>query len=220
MLRGTFQEVGGARHYLVKPETTSAKAVVLIHEWWGLTDQMKSLAEQYAKEGYLALAVDLFDGKSTQDPNVAAQWMASCDPKRALTKLRDALLWLQDGPLKIPRVATIGWCFGGGFSLKCALEMPELVQAGVIFYGLVETDEKKLKKCTVPLLGIFAEKDSWITPAKFRGFERACREAGVSLEMHVYDAEHAFHNPKNPQHQAMDALDADKKVFEFLRKTL
>lgn len=220
MPRGVMEKAGGTAVYVSKPETPSRKAVLLIHEWWGLNDHIKSLADNFSLRGYNAVAVDLFEGKTTTAEKEAAALMGADDPRRSLPKLREALAWLRHGPLRAEKVATVGWCFGGGYSLQCALQMPDLVDAAVIYYGQVETDPSKLEGCRVPLLGIFAEQDNWITLPKVMKFEEACKRAGVSLESYTFDAAHAFANPRNAQYDPRLAKEAENKVWAFLDKAM
>lgn len=220
MSRGVMQKVGSTGVYVSKPETPSTKGILLIHEWWGLNEHIKGLADALALRGYNAVAVDLFDGRTTAAEKEASELMGADDRAKSLPKLRAALEWMRTGALKAEKVATIGWCFGGGYSLQCALQFSDLVNASVIFYGMVETDEAKLRGCKVPLLGVFAEQDNWITLPKVMKFEEACKRAGVPLENHIYDAHHAFANPRNAFFDPELARDAESKVLAFLREEL
>lgn len=214
--------VDGIQVYTVKPtQSDKREAVLLIHEWWGLVDHVKRWADGFAARGYHAVAIDLFDGKTTTDGGEAARLMESANPKECLRKLGTVLDWMKrkDG-LGVARIATVGWCFGGGLSLQCALKFADRVSASVIYYGLLETDPERLRGCKVPLLGIFGTRDSWITLSSVRKFEEACRKAGVALESHVFEAEHAFATPINPQYDPKLTKEAEAKVTAFLGRTL
>ena len=201
----------------VTGDPKARRGILLVHEWWGLNDHIRAWADRFAHMGYRAVAVDLYGGKSTSDPKVAGQLMKSVDQAVADTKLKAAL-----ESLKAPgrKLATIGWCFGGGQSLRATLQDPAAVSATVIYYGHLITDEDTLKTLHGPVLGIFAEKDGWISPDKVAAFETAMVRAGKTVEVHSYWADHAFANPSGERYNGLAAREAWAVVKQFLDRSL
>jgi len=195
----------------------SSKAILLIHEWWGLNAHIKGLADQLGRLGYATYAIDLYEGKVAGDPGQAAAYMRAVDDARALEKLVAALKKMGAAH---ESVGTIGWCFGGGWSLRASLAAPELVDATVIYYGLLVDDPAVLKKLKGPVLGIFATQESWINPGKVAAFEKALKEAGVAHEIKSYDADHAFANPSGERFKLAPARDAWKRTLDFFARHL
>jgi len=203
---------------LAVPATTPAPAIVLVHEWWGLNDQIKAVAAELAKRGYLALAVDLYHGRVTADPDTARALMQAVDPAEATKTLAAWIDWLRADRRCNGKIGTVGWCFGGGWSLAASLVRP--VDATVIYYGRVDRPAAELAALKGPVLGHFATRDRWITPAMVAGFEKAMKAAGKSLEAHRYDADHAFANPTGARYDAADAALAWKRTLAFFRANL
>jgi len=203
--------------YQILSKTPSESSILLIHEWWGLNDHMKSTADQLALLGYNALVVDLFDSKVTSDPNEASKLIQNVKLEEAQKKVEAALDYLA---LKSKKIGVMGWCFGGGWALKASLARPRLVQATVIYYGELITEPKELQKLKGPVLGIFAKQDKWIVPQWVESFKLALEKAGVLNEIYSYDADHAFANPSNKHFNEADYRDAWAKTLEFLKKNL
>jgi carboxymethylenebutenolidase len=204
-----------AKAYVARPSGKPQGALLVLHEYWGLNDWVKSKADELAGQGYLALAVDLYKGKVATDPKQAAELMSKKDEKWGDAVEEAGLEWLKAhaGGAKI---GTIGWCMGGGESLKATLNDPKDVSATVIYYGMPIDDEAKLKQVKGPILGIWANKDGWITPAKVAEFDKALTDAGVKHEFHAYDADHAFANPSGGRYNGEAAKDAREKMRKFL----
>jgi len=162
----------------------------------GLNDNIRSMAEQLAGQGYRALAVDLYGGASASTPDEAQTLMrAALEKSGELTEnLKQAYAYLSDGGQK---VGTIGWCFGGGWSLQTALVLPEDIDATVIYYGRVVTEKAELEKAADAILGIFGAEDEGIPVDSVRAFESALKELGKNASIHIYEgANHAFANPR------------------------
>lgn len=207
------------------PETSdaAAPAVILIHEWWGLNDQIRTMAAELAKEGYVAVAVDLYNGVVTSDPTRASSLSGAVNADRATATLTAWNGWLAQNPKvqksgERAKVATIGWCFGGGWSLNASIAFP--VDGTVIYYGRVTRPASDLAKLNGPVLGHFATRDEWITQSMVSGFEKAMAEAQKPLEVHWYEADHAFANPTGSRYDAEDAMLAWQRTTAFLTKTL
>jgi len=218
---GDGGQVGG---YLATPAggARGRPALIVIHEWWGLNDNVRAMARQFAAEGYVALAVDLYGGQAAGDPEQARALMMQVmqDKGAAESTLRGAMRYLRE-QLQVARVGTLGWCFGGGWSLSASLLMPGQVDATVIYYGRLETDPAALQPLQGPVLGFFGELDRGIPVADVRAFEAALRQLGKPAEIHVYpDADHAFANPSGTRYNAAAAEDAWQKLLEFLARNL
>src|ERR1700730_3268288 len=209
--------------YLAVPEGPGKKpAIVVIHEWWGLNDFAKGKADQFAKQGYVALAVDLYRGKVADNPDVAHQLMRGLPEDRAVRDLKAAAAYLRTRPdVDGARIASIGWCMGGGYSLALALADPTLAGA-VLYYGHLVTDPKTIAGLKVPLLGNFGGEDEGIPPADVRAFADAAQRAGASVDFKISpDAGHAFASAKDPAiYRAADAKDANARTDAFLTKVL
>jgi carboxymethylenebutenolidase len=211
------QEISKA--YVAKPKRRPRGAVLVVHEWWGLNDWVKHMADKLAEAGYLALAVDLYRGKSTSDPKEAAALMEAKDEKWDDAVEEAGLEWLKANA-KRARIATIGWCMGGGESLKASLNDPKDVSATVMFYGHPVEDVEKLKTLRGPLLGIWGNEDKSIPPSAVAAFHKALKKARVKHEFHAYDAGHGFANPSSGAYQSAAAKDAWKKTKKFLARTI
>lgn len=209
--------------YLSVPETGKGPfpAMILIHEWWGLNDQIKATADRFAKAGYVALAVDLYRGKSTADPEEAHQYMAGLPDDRAVRDLRAAFEHLrQQDDIKKDRIGVVGWCMGGKFSALLALNEPQTA-ACVIYYGSVPTDPETLKKFQPPVIGFFGQNDKAITPEMAGAFENEMKKLGKSVSVTVYPgAGHAFANKTGKAYNAQAASDSWTKMMAFLEKHL
>ena len=197
-------------------------AVIVIHEWWGLDETVKAMSDRLAAEGYIVLAVDLFDGKVTAAPEIARQMMLRVleRPETAEENIRQAFDFV-NSVAGAPRVATLGWDFGGGWSLNAAMLFPEELDASVIYYGQVTSDTDRLSGVKAPVLGLFGGRDSVISEQSVRGFEDALNELGVRNEIHVFPAAgHAFANPAARNYDAAVAEDAWQKTLQFLNRNL
>jgi carboxymethylenebutenolidase len=202
--------------YLVGPREARL-GILLVHEWWGLNDHIRSWADRFAALGYRALAVDLYGGKVAQEPAQARELMQGVNQDDA-----DAKLLAGIRALKAPgrKLATIGWCFGGGQSLRATLTAPGDIAATVIYYGPLITDPQKLATLKGPVLGIFATRDRSITPEKVKAFQAAMKQAGKKLEVHSYDADHAFANPSGERYDSEAAQEAWRVTQAFLNRNL
>jgi len=202
---------------LAKP-ARKGPAILLIHEWWGLNDQIKAVAAEFASQGYLALACDVYEGKVTNDPGKAGAFMEALDAAKAMDTLTSWADWLRKSPDGNGKLATIGWCMGGGLSLSCSVAAP--VDATVVYYGRVNHPEAELAKLKGPVLGQFAEKDGWINHAMVDPFAARMKKLGKRLELHWYDADHAFANPTGHNYDQKDAQVAWDRTLKFLKANL
>jgi carboxymethylenebutenolidase len=196
--------------------------IVVIHEWWGLNDWVKEQASKLSDQGYVALAIDLYRGKVATTPDEAHEIMRGVPEDRAARDLHAAVEFLKSqSNVKKDRIASIGWCMGGGYSFDVALEEPALT-ADVINYGHLATDPESLKKINASILGIFGGQDRGISADDAKKFEQSMKQLGKKVEIVIYpDAGHAFENPNNKNgYRAGDAADAWKRTVKFLADTL
>ena len=209
-----------AKGALAMPDADNAPALLLVHEWWGLNDQIKAVAAEFAKLGFIAFAIDLFDAPPADTPDGAMKLIQGLDPKVATAKLVAAVEWLRKNPKGNGKVGTIGWCFGGGWSLNASLATP--VDATVIYYGNVEKTADQLKALKGPVLGNFGTLDQNINKDMVAGFEAAMKAAGKDIDPAVnwYTADHGFANPTSARYDAEDTAAAWDTTLAFLRKNL
>jgi carboxymethylenebutenolidase len=209
--------------YVSAPEGAGKKpGLVVIQEWWGVDDFIKGKADGFAKKGYVALAPDLYRGKVTSDPDVAHQLMRGMPEDRAMRDLQAAVAYLKTRPdVDATRIASIGWCMGGGYSLGLALAEPALA-GSVIYYGRLITDPARIESLRVPLLGNFGGKDQGIPPESVTEFAGKAKAAGRSVDFKEYpEAGHAFASSKDPKvFRQADAKDADARADAFLARVL
>jgi carboxymethylenebutenolidase len=212
----------GIGYLAVPPGGGKHGTVIVIQEWWGVTPWIRDVVQRFAKNGYVALAVDLYRGKVTNDPKEAAELKKSLPDARALADLEagfDALAARDDvDPAKI---GAVGWCMGGGFALKLAIAEPRL-RAAVVNYGEVITDPAPLRGVHAELLGNFGGADPHLNPDVVHAFEAALKDAGKSADVKIYDGkQHAFMNPGNAKgYDAIAAADAWVRIDAFFAKTL
>jgi carboxymethylenebutenolidase len=194
-------------------------AVILIHEWWGLNDNIRAMADRLAGEGYIVFAVDLFNGKVASSAGEARVLMMQTieDPESANQNIRAAFDFVSN-TTGAPRIGVIGWCFGGGWSLNTARLFPEDLDASVIYYGQVTDDEEMLRPIGAPILGLFGAEDSGIKVESVRAFEMALSHLRKNYEVHIYPGVgHAFANPTGTNYNAAAAEDAWRRTLGFLK---
>jgi len=212
----------GTAGYMFSPRLPGKfPGVVMIHEWWGVNDNIKKMAQQLANESYVVLVADLFNGKAASNPDEAKKLVSKINSTEAVQNLRAGVSYLRDNHRVNPsKIGTIGWCFGGGQSLRLALSGEQLA-AIVIFYGELETDSQKLSAMKVPVLGIFGDQDGMIPVERVRSFESLLKQLGVRVEIHLYlGVGHAFANPSSRAYAPREAVDAWQKTLAFFASTL
>jgi carboxymethylenebutenolidase len=207
-----------AKAFEIVARKPSEKWLYIFHEWWGLNDYIKREAENFSKEfpGVNILALDLYDGMIADNPEQAGEIMGKMDEAR----VREIIYAAMEHTGDKSKIATIGWCMGGGWSLQASLLAGERAIGCVMYYGMPETDQAKLKNLNADVLGIFGLKDNWITPEVVEKFQTDMQESGKSLTVKNYNAEHAFANPSNPNFNKEASGDAHKLVIKFLKEKL
>jgi carboxymethylenebutenolidase len=209
--------------YLALPQDPGKHpAIIVIHEYWGLNDWVKQQAQKFAEQGYVALAVDLYRGKVGTTPDEAHILMRGLPDDRGLRDLQAAFAYLAARPdVDAKKIGSIGWCMGGGWSIKLAEDQPKLA-AFVVNYGSLPTDPAIISKIQAPMLGNFGAEDKGIPPESVRTFEGAMKSAGKTEDIKIYDgAGHAFQNPDNKTGYRPEATaDAEKRIDAFFAKYL
>jgi len=220
-----YGAVGGhdVAGYVARPTDVEGPlpGVIVIHEWWGLNDNVRAMARRLAAEGFEALAVDLYGGRSASTPDEARALMEGVNenPEGARANLRQAAAWLRERG--VPSIGSLGWCFGGGWSLQTALLLGDDADGAVVYYGFVETDPDALAPLEAPVLAFFGGQDRGIPLETVRAFEQALIGLGKQAEVVVYpEAGHAFANPSGRNWEPTAADDAWERTIAFLHETL
>ncbi len=198
-------------------------AVIMIHEWWGQNDDIKSKTKELAKQGYIVLAVDLYNGEVTTDADRARKLSAAVrnNPKAAIENLKSAVCYLNSlNNVDGSKIASLGWSFGGGQSLQLALNSQEHpLSATGIYYGSLITDKEVLCKIQWPVLGIFGDKDRLISIQMVNQFKTALDANGIINEIYIYNGVgHAFANPSGRNYAPKETADSWQKTLAFLKK--
>lgn len=193
---------------------------MLIQEWWGLDDHIKSLAERFAKEGFLVLAPDLYHGKTTTDSNEAASLMTDLDTLKAVDEIAGAVAFLKQHPRSNGKVGVTGFCLGGALTLASACHVPGL-GAAVSFYGIPPAEKVDYAKVTAPVMMHVARHDEWVTPAKAGHVRDEIEKHGKHVDLFIYAANHAFVNDTRPEvYSAENAQVALERTFELFHQHL
>jgi carboxymethylenebutenolidase len=198
-------------------------ALIAAHEWWGLNDNIRTMARRLAGQGFRVLAVDLYEGRVAERPRRARRLMqeATSDQQAVQDNVEAAYQHLA-GEHAAPQVGIIGWCFGGAVALGGMTSLPRSLDGAVIYYGSLENaTRERLRPVSMPVIGFFGAEDGSIPTRQVRQFEETLRELGKDAEVYVYDdAGHAFANPSGERYVARAAEDAWQKTTAFLEEHL
>jgi len=208
--------------YVAVPEQPGRyPGVIVIHEWWGLNDWVKQQTEKIAELGYVAMAVDLYRGKTATTPEEAHELMRGLAQDRAVRDLQAGYDYLTTRKDVNGRIASVGWCMGGGYSLQLAIHQPRL-SACVVNYGALPTDPNDIQQIAAPVLGNFGADDHGITPADVKAFQKTLAGLGRYVDIKIYDgAGHAFENPSNETgYRPEAAADAWARTVAFLKRAI
>jgi carboxymethylenebutenolidase len=221
----TFPSNGGEAHgYLATPAAGSGHGVIVIQEWWGLTDHIAGIADRLAAEGFVALAPDLYGGTVTHDADEAGRLMSELPVDRAARDLAGAVdFLLANDSVTGTKVGAIGFCMGGGFVLQLAAQQGDKIGAAVPFYGVGPAVPEDYAGITAPVQGHYGAKDDFYPVDDVRRQEEQIRqESGAAVEFFYYDAGHAFHNDENllGTYDNENAALAWQRAVEFLKTRL
>jgi carboxymethylenebutenolidase len=204
-----------ANGYFIPSKKKSKKWLIVIQEWWGLNENIKHEADKYSKDlpDMNVLAVDMFDGKVAATPDSASKLMRAANMDRMTSIIRGAITLAGDKS----SIYTVGWCFGGMWSLQTAILAGSQAKGTVMFYGRPESNMEKLKSIQCDVIGFFGNLDRSPAPAMVTEFENNMKTAGKNLVTHKYEAGHGFANPSNPSFNADAASDSYTKAIAFLK---
>ena len=211
--------------YLAVPEGEGPfPALVIVHEWNGLVDRVRQVADDFAAEGYVTLAADLFTGRTGANPeeNMALVREAQSDMPGVVANLNAAVAYLKARPDVTGRVGAMGWCFGGGIALSFGLDGDDH-DATAVFYGRLVDDPEVLAGVDHEVYGTFARLDQGPSPEQVQAFEAALRSAGIPNDLHIYDeVGHGFwlHVEQDRATRGEPALDAWQRLKDYLGRTL
>jgi carboxymethylenebutenolidase len=195
----------------------------VIQEWWGLVDHIKDVAERFAAEGFVALAPDLYHGQATSEPDEAGKLMMALNIDQAAKDLRGAAQYLlREGSVTSRKVGVVGFCMGGQLALYAATVAPDEIGAVVDFYGIHPNVQPDFSKLKAPVLGVFAERDSFVPVEAVRELEAKLRAQGVETDFKIYEGtDHAFFNDTRPDvYNESAARDAWGRTINWFRKHL
>jgi carboxymethylenebutenolidase len=208
--------------YLAAPASGTGAGLLVIQEWWGLVDHIKTVADRFAAAGFVALAPDFYAGETTQSPDAAAKLFMALNIDRAGADLRGSADYLLTRPEVVSKkVGALGFCMGGQLALYAAMAYPDRIGCAVDFYGIhpnVPVDPARLK---VPVLGHFGTRDGSIPANAVAKLAAAVNQTGGQFEAHYYEADHAFFNDTRPQVYHPEAARlAWERTLAFLRSIL
>jgi carboxymethylenebutenolidase len=212
----TFKAEGGdAQGYFIKSKKKSNKWLFVIQEWWGLNDNIKKEAETFAQElgDVNILALDMYDGKVASTADSAGAYMRNAKSERLEAIVKGGLAYAGTDA----KIYTVGWCFGGGWSLQTTLLAGKQAAGCVMYYGRPETNVERLKTINCDVIGFFANNDRGISPVKVNEFEATMKSLGKNIAINRYDAGHGFANPSNPVYDKAATEDAHTKTIAFLK---
>lgn len=195
-------------------------AVIVFHEWWGLNDHVRSILDRLAAEGIAALGIDLYDGTVTRDAEEASKLMMALDGDLAMDRARGGFDFLCSHARSGGKVGAMGFCMGGAHTLRAACTIPELA-AAVPFYGVPDPTRVDYAAVRAPVLAHFAKRDQWATPEAAEAVKQQIDANGGSMELCIYDADHAFVNDTRPEvYSDVHARLAWSRTIDFLKKHL
>lgn len=199
----------------VKSGKTNGALILMFHEWWGLNDYILQEAEKlHIATGATVLAIDLYDRKIASNATEAAKLMKGVETERVEGIIKACIEY--GG--KFSRIQTIGWCMGGGWSLQASILAGQQGYGCVVYYGMPELEKEKLVQLGGPVLGIYAAKDTWITPQLVDEFDENMKIVQKKFTKYSFDADHAFANPSNPKYDKVAATKANELVIKFLKE--
>jgi carboxymethylenebutenolidase len=215
MIRFDAADGTSANAYFIPSKKASKKWLIVIQEWWGLNDNIKLESDKYANDvaDFNVLAVDMYDGKIAATPDSAMKLMRGADMKRMVAIVQGAIKHAG----KDASIYSVGWCFGGMWSLQTAILAGAQAKGSIMFYGRPETDLEKLKSIQCDIIGFFGNQDQSPSPTMVNEFEANMSKAGKKITVNRYEAGHGFSNPSNPSYNAAAREDSYNKAIAFLK---
>lgn len=215
MIDFPVQDGINGKAYFIASKKKSKKWLLVIQEWWGLNDNIKNEGDKYYKDlgDVNILAVDMYDGKVASTPDSAMKYSRGADPVRMANIIKGAIQHAG----KDASIYTVGWCFGGMWSLQSGILAGSQAKGIVMFYGRPESNIEKLKSIQCDVIGFFGNLDRSPSPAMVAEFENNMKTAGKNLVTHKYEAGHGFANPSNPNFNATASEDSYAKAIAFLK---
>jgi carboxymethylenebutenolidase len=216
-----FPTNGHTTHgYLAIPASGKGPGVIVIQEWWGLVPHIKKVADRFAAEGFSTLAPDMYHGQTASEPDGAGKLFMALNIGQAEKDLQGATTYLK-AHSSTAKVGALGFCMGGQLALFAAT-LDTSIGACVNFYGIHPNVKPDYRKLAGPVLGLYAEKDGFVTPDVAKGVDKAIKEAGKSSEIHIYPGvNHAFFNDERADAYDQPAADdAWKRTLTFFRQYL
>jgi len=214
----TFKASEGAdaKGYFIKSKKKSNKWLIVIQEWWGLNDYIKKEADTYYTElgDVNVIALDMYDGNVAVTQDSAAKYMRSATPARLEAIVKGGLSFAGSDA----KIYTVGWCFGGGWSLQTTILAGKQAAGCVMYYGRPENNIERLKTINCDVIGFFGNKDQGINPEVVNTFEKNMKSVGKNISVNHYDAGHGFANPSNPGYNKEATEDAHAKAIAFLKE--
>ena len=211
---------GTTQGYLATPASGKAPGVLVIQEWWGLVGHIKNVCDRFAAEGFAALAPDMYHGQTASEPDGAGKLFMALNIGQAEKDLRGAATYLTQHS-STAKLGVVGFCMGGQLALFAGT-LNQSVGAVVNFYGIHPNVKPDYTRLSGPVLGLFAEKDGFVTPQVAKDTDAAIKRAGKQSEIHVYpDVDHGFFNDERPDvHNRAAADDAWRRTLAHFRRNL
>jgi len=206
-----------AHAFEIKAAKKTDYYLFVVHEWYGLNDYIKQEAEKLSGElGVNVIALDLYDNRVAANREDAGKYMQMVKTERAMAIIKGAYAYAGNNA----KVFTIGWCFGGGWSLQTSIEGGKQAIGCMMYYGQPEKNVDRLKTINCDVIGFFGNQDQWPSPAVVDQFEKDAVAAGIKLQANRYEANHGFANPSNPSFNVGAKEDAHKKVVAFVQERM
>jgi len=204
-----------ANAYFIAAKKKTNKYLIVIQEWWGLNDNVKMESDKYYTDlgDVNVIAVDMYDGKVAATPDSAMKLMRGADMGRMTAIIQGAIKYAGSKA----SIYSVGWCFGGMWSLQTAILAGPQAKGTVMYYGRPETNMDKLKSIQCDIIGFFGNLDQSPSPAMVNDFEKNMKEARKNLAVNRYEAGHGFANPSNPTYNAAAKEDAYTKAIAFFK---
>ena len=208
--------------YFAVPASGKGPAVVVIQEWWGLVPHIEDVVERFAKEGFVAIAPDLYHGQTTTSPDEAGKMLMELDVDRAASEIAGAGDYVLSRPeCTSKKFGVIGFCMGGALAQHTATTNPK-VGAAASFYGGFKKVSTQWENLNAPILLIYGENDKGVPAEQGRELGQKLQKMGKNAEVVIYpNADHAFFNDARPEvHNPSAAADAWRRTLELFRRAL